>query len=156
MFYINNCVRISRLLASTWLFHSTRLFHSRSSGCTMDFLDSRCISGFTMDFWIYEGFLHSRWISRFTMDSWILDGFLYSRWIPGFIESRWIFWFTMDFWIHDRFWEAPHVWLRCRRLFFLSKNDAPSYFFGSPTRLTTLPQALVFFSEKLPPWYVHN
>ena len=46
MFYINNCVWISRL------FHSTRLFHSISSG-------------FTMDFWILDGCLDSRWIVGF-------------------------------------------------------------------------------------------
>ena len=41
-------------------------------------------SGFTMDFWIHDGFLDSQWISGFAMDFRIHGGFLDSRWISGF------------------------------------------------------------------------
>ena len=41
----------------------------------------------------------------------------------------------------------PHVWLRCHSLFF---PDKCPHIFGSPTRLTTLLQALLFFQKNAP------
>ena len=38
--------------------------------------NSRWISGFTMGFWIHDGFLDSRWVPGFAMGSWIHDIFL--------------------------------------------------------------------------------
>ena len=33
-----------------------------------------------MGFWIHDGFLDSRWLSGFTMDFWIHDGFKVGGW----------------------------------------------------------------------------
>ena len=77
--------------------------HEEFSGFTMDFWiddgfpDSRWISGFTMEFWMHDGFSDARWVSGFAMDFWIRDGFMDSRWISGS---------AMDFWIRDRFLES--------------------------------------------------
>ena len=38
------------------------------------FFDSRCISGFTMEFWIHDGLLDSRWISGFTVGARLARG----------------------------------------------------------------------------------
>ena len=43
-------------------------------------MDSRLVSGFTMLYWIHDGFLDSHLIPGFSMDSWILDVFLDSQW----------------------------------------------------------------------------
>ena len=90
-----------------------------------------------MDFWIHNGFLDLQWIPGFTMDSCIHDRFLDLRWISGF---------TIDSWIHDGFLDSRWIFGSPTRLttllqalFFCEKWHP---YVGSPTRLTTLPQAL--------------